>query len=428
MSKMNRRSLIKAMISAGAVSTFASPLAAFAKAKKPHVVVIGGGFGGASAAKYLKRFDQNIDVTLIEPKETYMTCPGSNWYLAGFVDVKTITQTYDSLKKHGIDVVHQTVKTIDPKAKKVLLDGGKMVGYDRLIVSTGIDFKYDAIEGYTPEVAESKIPHAYQAGPQTELLYQQIRDMKQGGTVVVAPPANPFRCPPGPYERVSMMAAYLKENNPTAKIMVMDSKNSFSKMGLFQEGWQELYGDMIEFIPAIDGGQVTKVDPNTMTVFSEYEDIQADVINIIPPQKASKLAVKTGLTDDSGWCPINQTTFESTLHPDVYVIGDACIAGTMPKSGHSAASQGRICAAAIVSELNKWKMPEAKNANTCYSLIAKDYGISIVGVYEVKDGKIQEIPGSGGVSPKDADAAFRKHEADYAVGWYNSITTDLWKS
>lgn len=424
---MNRRSLIKAMVATGAASSFASPLSAYAKANKPKVIVIGGGFGGASVAKYLNRFDSDIEITLIEPKESYMTCPGSNWYLAGFTDVKTITQNYESLKERGIKVIHQTVEMIHAKAKKVTLDNGKSLNYDRLVVSTGIDFEYDAIEGYSAEVAE-KIPHAYQAGPQTERLYQQIRAMKQGGTFVIAPPANPFRCPPGPYERVSLVAAYLKEHNPTAKIMIMDAKDSFSKMGLFQEGWEALYGEMIEFIPAIDGGKVTKVDPETMTVFSEYENIKADVINIIPPQKASKLAFKAGLTDDSGWCPVNQKTFKSKVNSDIYVIGDACIAGKMPKSGHSAASQGRTCAAAIVSEFNNWTMPTPKNVNTCYSLISEDYGISVAAVYELQEGKMVKVEGAGGVSPMGADMEFRKHEANYAFGWYKSIVTDLWKS
>jgi len=283
------------------------------------------------------------------------------------------------------------------------------------------------IEGYSAEVAK-KIPHAYKAGPQTELLYKQIREMKQGGTFVIAPPPNPFRCPPGPYERVSMVAAYFKEHNPTAKIMILDAKNKFSKMGLFKEGWEQLYGDMIEFIPAIDGGVVTKVDPETMTVFSDYENIKADVINLIPPQKAGALAFKAGLTNETGWCPVNQETFESTIHRGIHVIGDACIAGKMPKSGHSAASQGKMCAAAIVSQLHNWAMPRPKNVNTCYSLISKDYGISVAAVYEMHDGTIGSVKGSGGVSPMGSDSAFRKMEANYARGWYKSITSDLWHS
>ncbi|MBN2866117.1 MAG: FAD-dependent oxidoreductase [Thiotrichales bacterium] len=435
---MNRRTLIKAMAAAGVATPLVSSLtgcATAAKAQanpatagKPRVVVIGGGFGGATAAKYLKRFDNNIDVTLVEKKETYMTCPGSNWYLAGLIEGEKITQNYDTLKnKHGVRVIHDTVTGISAGNKEVMLAGGSVLGYDKLIVSPGIDFKYEEIEGYSAEVAE-KIPHAYQAGPQTELLYKQIRDMKQGGTFVIAPPGNPFRCPPGPYERISMVAEYFKKNNPTAKIVCLDQKNKFSKAGLFKEGWKKLYPGMIEVIPAIDGGKVTKIDANSMMVYSDYENIKADVMNIIPNQKAGKLAFDAGLTDASGWCPVNQETFESKIHPSVYVIGDAAIAGKMPKSGHSASSQAKMCAAGIVSSIHNTAMPRPKNTNTCYSLVSGDYGISVVAVYEMKDGTIQGVKGAGGVSDTGADAAYRKMEANYARGWYTSIAADIWQS
>ncbi|NPA72126.1 MAG: FAD-dependent oxidoreductase [Gammaproteobacteria bacterium] len=439
MKKLNRRAVIKAV----AVSSVAVPVAssltgcvtdgvksqteANPAGSNIRVVVIGGGFGGTSCAKYLKRFDGNIEVTLVEPKKTYMTCPGSNWYLAGLTDAKSITHDYTSLSDiHGVNVVHQRVSNIDAAAKSVSLEDGTILGYDRLVVSPGIDFKYEMIEGYS-EADVDKIPHAYQAGPQTELLYKQIREMKQGGTFVIAPPPNPFRCPPGPYERVSMIADYFKKNNPTAKIIVLDSKNKFSKQKLFQEGWDALYGDMIEWIPAIDGGVVTKVDVATKTVYSEYETIKADVINLIPPQKAGKLAFDAGLTKGD-WCPINQETFESTIHRGIYVIGDSSIAGKMPKSGHSAASQGKMCAAAMVSDIHNWAQPRPKNVNTCYSLVGSDYGISVAAVYELHDGVIGKVKGAGGVSPMGADDAFRKMESNYARGWYKSITADIWHS
>lgn len=432
-SRFKRRALIKAMAASGAALSFTAPLSAQAmskepEAKGPKVVVIGGGFGGATCAKYLKRFDSNIQVTLVEPKKTYMTCPGSNWYLAGLTDSETITHDYTALaERHQVAVIHNRVSGIDAAAKKVTLADGSTLAYDRLVVSPGIDFKYDAIEGYSEAVID-RIPHAYQAGPQTEILYQQIRDMKQGGTFVIAPPANPFRCPPGPYERISMVASYFKQYNPTAKILVLDAKDGFSKMGLFKEGWAELYGDMITWVGASDGGAVTKVDAATMTVSSGYGDIQADVINLIPPQKAGKLAFDAGLVDESGWCPVNQETFESKIHRDIHVIGDASIAGKMPKSGHSANSQGKMCAAAIVSHFNNLAMPRPKNVNTCYSLVDADYGISVAAIYEMQDGIISPVAGAGGVSPMATDAGFRKREADYARGWYKSITADIWNS
>ncbi len=438
MNKINRRAVLKAAAAIGVTVPFISSLTGCggSEAKlqanpadgQTRVVVVGGGFGGAATAKYLKRFDANIAVTLVEPKETYMTCPGSNWYLAGLTDAKSITHDYKFLtEKHGVDVIHDMVTGVDTKAKTVTLANGSILGYDRLVVSPGIDFKYEMIEGYSADVID-QVPHAYQAGPQTEILYKQIREMKQGGTFVIAPPPNPFRCPPGPYERVSMVAEYFKKHNPTAKIMVMDSKDSFSKQGLFTQGWKQNYGNMIEWIPAIDGGVVTKVDIASKTVYSEYGTIKADVINLIPAQKAGKLAFTLGLTDESGWCPVNQETFESMIHRGIHVIGDASIAGKMPKSGHSAASQGKMCAAAIVSQVHNWAMPRPKNTNTCYSLVAADYGISVVAVYEMQDGVIGSVEGSGGLSPSDADAAYRKMEADYARGWYKSITTDIWHS
>jgi len=339
-----------------------------------------------------------------------------------------ITHDYKSLaNKHGVKVIHDTVTGIAAGSKQVELAGGVVLGYDKLIVSPGIDFKYEEIPGYSAEVAK-KIPHAYQAGPQTELLYKQLREMKQGGTFVMVPPGNPFRCPPGPYERLSMVAEFFKKNNPKARIVCLDRKNKFSKFGLFKEGWETLYGDMIEWVPAIDGGKVSKVDPDSMTVYSDYEDIKADVINIIPSQKAGKLAFDAGLTDKSGWCPVNQETFESKIHKDVHVIGDASIAGKMPKSGHSASSQAKMCAAAIVSGIHNTAMPRPKNTNTCYSLVGDNYGISVVAVYEMQDGTIGKVKGSGGVSPMGATAAHRKMEANYARGWYTSIAADIWNS
>lgn len=427
MHKMNRRALIKAIAATTAAAPLVYSSVTHAAAKKK-VVVIGGGFGGASCAKYLKRFDSSLDVTLVEPKETYMTCPGSNWYLAGLTDAQYITHNYKSLSdKHGVNVIHDMVNDIDANGKTVSLANGSKLSYDRLVVSPGIDFKYDAIEGYSADVID-QIPHAYQAGPQTEILYKQLREMKKGGTFVIAPPPNPFRCPPGPYERVSMVAAYLKENNPTAKILILDAKDKFSKQGLFTEGWKQEYDGMIEWVPAVDGGKVKKIDAATKTVYSDYGTVKADVLNVIPPQKAGKLAFKAGLTNDSGWCPVNQETFESTIHRGIHVIGDACVAGRMPKSGHSAASQGKMCAAAIISQFNNYAMPRPKNVNTCYSLIAKDYGISVAAVYEMQDGMIGPVSGAGGVSPSGSDAQTHKLEANYARGWYKSITADLWNS
>lgn len=426
---MNRRQFVRtASITALLPLAGVSLTACAEKRTGPaRVAVIGGGFGGATVATYLKKYNPAMEVTLIEAKTSYMTCPGSNWYLAGLRDEASVTHNYDGLKKRGINVVHDTVSAVDTDARSIKLASGGSLAYDKVVVSPGIDFKWGAIEGITKENAE-KTPHAWQAGAQTNLLKSQIEGMRQGGTFVMVAPPNPFRCPPGPYERVSMVAHYFKQHNPTAKILILDQKDAFSKQGLFVQGWNELYGDMIEWVAAKDGGKVSKVDANAMVVHADYGDVKADVINAIPAQKAAPLAFAMGLTNDSGFCPVDMKTFESTIKKDVYVIGDACIAGTMPKSGHSASSQGKICAAAVVNALAGKSTPEASHVNTCYSLVSDKYGISVAGVYNLQDGKIAEIKGSGGVSPMDADANFRQMEANYALGWYASITHDVWGS
>ncbi len=435
MKKLNltRRDLIKSSAALGIVPAAGLLTACETMAKhhggkhKPHVVVVGGGFGGATCARYLKKYQPDLKVTLIEPKKTYTTCPGSNWYLAGLTSFDSITHDYSNLASLGINVVHDWVTGVDPESKSVSLKGGSRLKYTKLVISPGIDFRWDSIEGYGPKDVDS-VPHAWQAGSQTKLLYDQIRAMPNGGTFIICPPPNPFRCPPGPYERVSMVADYFKKHKPKSKIIILDAKDKFSKMPLFMQGWQELYGDMIEWIGASDGGKIQSVDVANKTVTTtEGETFKADVLNVIPAQKAGKLAFDAGLTNDKGWCPVNQQTFESSIHKDVYVIGDASIAGKMPKSGHSANSQGKLCAGAIVSALNGWEAPNPKLANTCYSLVARDYGISVVAVYQY-DGKLMnKVKGAGGVTPLNAPASQFLAEATYARGWYKSITHDTWR-
>ncbi len=394
------------------------------------VVVVGGGFGGATCAKYLNRFDSDLEVTLVEPNHRYTTCPGSNWLLGGLRTMDTITHDYSVLNsRYGVRVVHDTVTTIEPGQRRVMLAGGQSLAYDRLVVSPGIDFRWEAIEGYDASVAE-RIPHAWKAGSQTQLLYDQLRAMPDGGTVLMSIPGNPFRCPPGPYERASMIAHYLKTSKPRSKILLLDTKDAFSKKGLFEQGWADLYPGMIEWVAGSSGGKVNRVDAATRTVYAqeEMEEHKADVINIIPPQRAGQLAQNAGLTNESGWCPINQQTFESTIHPGIHVIGDSSIAGAMPKSGHSANSQAKMTAAAIVSMLKDQPVISPSHVNTCYSLIAPDYGITVAAVYRLgDDGAIAGVEGAGGVSPTAAPREFRAREANYAQGWYASITQDSFR-
>ena len=427
MNTYDRRRFIKLLGGSGMMLASINPLSVFAQSKSAsaRVVIVGGGFGGATCAKYLNMFDPSISVTLIEPSMRFKTCPFSNAVLSGLRDMDSISHGYQAHEKRGINVVHDKVIQIDAAGKNVTLSNGKTLPYDRLVLSPGIDFKWDEVDGMQASDAEL-IPHAWQGGPQTTILRDQLVAMKDGGTVIIAPPDNPFRCPPGPYERVSLIAYYLKQHKPKSKILILDAKAKFSKQALFMQGWEKLYPGMIDWVSGDKGGRIDSVDVKNRTIHSESGDKhKADVINLIPPQKAGLIAHTAGLTNSDGWSPVNQRTFESKTHPGIHIIGDASIAGKMPKSGFAANSQGKVCAAAIVSAIHGSKMPDPSYVNTCYSLVSPDYGISVAAVYRYSDDKgIYKVKGSGGVSPKDADAAFRKLEARYAKGWYDSITSD----
>jgi sulfide dehydrogenase [flavocytochrome c] flavoprotein chain len=428
MAKINRRSFLKVVGAAGAAGSM-SGLGSLAWAAKEgkaggHVVVIGGGFGGASCAKTIATVAPGVKVTLVEMSDKYITCPFSNLVIGGLRDMPSITHSFDGLKKHGVNVVQDVATGVDAAGKKVTLKKGGTLSYDRLVLSPGIAMRWGGIEGYD-QAAADKMPHAWKAGEQTTLLRKQLEAMKDGGTVIMSAPANPFRCPPGPYERASLIANYLKANKPKSKILILDSKDAFSKQALFQQGWERHYPGMITWVPAASDGKVVSVDPKQMQVFTEFEEHKGDVVNIIPPQQAAAIAISAGLTDASGWCPVDPQTFESTVHKNVHVIGDACIAGEMPKSGYSANSQGKIVASAIAALLNGQPVPQPSYINTCYSLIAPDYGISVAGVYQVADGKIAAVKDSGGVSPLQASDRERQIEAMHARSWFRNITSDM---
>lgn len=425
MNTIKRRDFLKAAGYGGLALTAFNPLTAMAKKTSARVIVVGGGFGGATCAKYLNRFDPNLSITLIESSKHFTTCPFSNLVLGGLRDMSSIEHGYTAHGRRGIKVVHARVTEIDAAKKSIKLDNGKQLPYDRLVLSPGIDFKWDKVEGM--KATDAKLmPHAWQAGPQTLLLGKQIKAMSNGDVFILAAPANPFRCPPGPYERVGMIAHYLKQHKPKSKILILDAKDKFSKQPLFMQGWEQLYPGMIEWVSASKGGRTDYVDVKNRTIHTEGGDKhRASVINYIPPQQAGVIARTAGLTNSDGWCPVDQRSFESSVHAGIHVIGDASVAGKMPKSGFAANSQGKVCAAAIVSDLHGLTMPEPSYVNTCYSLISPDYGISVAAVYRhSKEKGIYKVDGSGGVSPKDANAQFRKDEARYAVGWYDSITAD----
>jgi sulfide dehydrogenase [flavocytochrome c] flavoprotein subunit len=396
-----------------------------ADAPKARVVVVGGGYGGAIAAKYLKLADPDLRVTLIERNPVYVSCPLSNEVLSGERDLDSLTFDYRGLSRRGIAVMGDEIVEIDPEQHFVRGKGGARYNYDKLILSPGVSFDFGAIDGMSAALADSSIPHAWKAGPQTLLLRKQLEAMPDGGVCAIVAPPNPFRCPPGPYERAAQIALYFSHHKPKSKVMILDAKDAFSKQGLFQAGWKEHYGDMVEWVSAAAGGSIEAIDPDTMTLTGVVEDFQADVINLIPPQRAAELAVSNGLVDDSGWCPVDQQTFASTLQPDIYVIGDAAIAGAMPKSGYAANSQGKVCAMAVAAAINGQPAPAPSYVNTCYSILAPDHGISVAGVYELKDGEIVSVPGAGGLSSPDADARTRAIEVQFAIGWYRNITSDM---
>lgn len=426
MSNRNRRDFLKLLGAGGLAAAGGSLFLPFnAQAKTGgRVVVVGGGFGGATCANYIRRFDPSIEVTLIEPSKEFITCPFSNTVLAGIYGMDYITQSYEGLEKNrGVKVIHDLVKTIDPAAKKVSLKGGSSLSYDRLVVSPGISFRWDAIEGAS-EASAQIMPHAWKAGTQTLLLQKQLNAMKDGGTFIIAVPQKPYRAPPAPYERASLVAYYLSQKKPKSKVIVLDSGDGNEELPVFKAAWKELYPNMIEWVKGSDQGEINKIDTKSMTVFGRSgAKHKGDVINLIPPQKAGEIALSSGLAGKNGWCDVDSATFESKAHKGIHVIGDACVAGEMPKTGHAASSQGKICAAAVVTALRGEKLPaDFTYSESIYSLLAPRYGISSAGVYRLKSGKITRV--SGGVSDVDASNKTRVKESNFAKGWYKGITTD----
>ncbi len=428
--KITRRGFIQAATAATAAGMIGTPYLAVAGSKK--VVVVGGGTGGATAAKYIKMADPSIDVTIVESNKHYYTCYMSNEVLSGSRSIDSIRFGYTGLAAHGINVINDTVTSIDAGKRVVKTAGGKSLSYDRCVVAPGIDFKFDGIEGYDASVANN-IPHAWKAGEQTVTLRNQLKAIKDGGTVCICPPPNPFRCPPGPYERASQIAMYLKAKKPKSKIIILDPKPKFSKMGLFTQGWERLYGyksdnSMIEWQGTPEGSDdnvLQSVDAATKTVTTGFSEVKADVLNVIPAQKAGKIAFAAGLVNDKGWCPVDLKTFESTIHPGIHVIGDASVATGMPKSGYAANSQAKVTAAAVVSMLNGHEVGTPSYVNTCYSIVGHEYGISVAAVYRLNESGTKITSVSGGLTPGDASDETLKREASYAHSWFTNITNDI---
>ncbi|HEX3501243.1 MAG TPA: FCSD flavin-binding domain-containing protein [Stellaceae bacterium] len=421
-SRTSRRDFLKAAASGASAALL--PLPALAQGASGRVVVIGGGFAGATCARMLKRSDPRLTVTLVEANAKFIACPFSNGVIIGLRELEAQTFGYDSLEKDGVALSFVPAVAVDPPSRSVTLANGTVLNYDRLVLAPGIDLNWKDLPGYD-EAAASRMPHGWKAGKQTLLLRRQLDAMADGGLVVITAPANPFRCPPGPYERASLIAWYLKTKKPKSKLIILDAKDAFSKQRLFQNAWAALYPGLLEWVPLSSGGKVTSVDPATLTLSTDFAAHKADVANVIPAQKAAGIAALAGVADRTGWCPIDPVSFASTLQPDIHVIGDAAIAGAMPKSAFAANAQAKICAAAVATLLAGGTPTEPKLINTCYSLVAPDYGISIAGVYHPVKGLLVDVEGAGGVSPLDAPATFRAEEAELANGWFNTITAEV---
>ena len=414
---LNRRTFLS---TAAATAVAAAPMVK--AAGTPRVVVVGGGAGGATVARYIAKDSKGaIDVTLIEPTRTYYTCFFSNLYLGGFKSINDIGHTYGALAAGGVNVVHDWAIGVDRAAKTVTLAGGGSVPYDKLILSPGIDFVDGAVDGWDVS-AQNAMPHAYKAGSQSELLKAQLSAMPQGGTFAMVAPPNPYRCPPGPYERVCMVAHFLKTNNPTAKIIVADPKPKFSKMALFQEGWSDHYEGMIDWIGSDFGGGDVSVDPKAMTVTIDGEVTKVDVCNVIPAMKAGRIAELAGVTEGN-WAPVNAADMSSKADADVYVLGDACHQGDMPKSGFSANSQAKVCANAVRGALTGSRVFPAKFANTCWSLISLDNGVKVGATYKATPEKIAKVDGF--ISATGETNTLRRATYEESEGWYTGITTDM---
>jgi NADPH-dependent 2,4-dienoyl-CoA reductase/sulfur reductase-like enzyme len=418
---ISRRDLLT---TAAAVASAALPIPAMSQGSAGRVVVVGGGFAGTTCARFIRRIDPRITVTLVDGSPVFIACPLSNAVIAGLRDLQAQQFGLDKVADDGVVLARAPAIGIDAQARFVALTNNARVSYDRLVLAPGIDLRWDALPGYS-EAASERMPHAWKAGEQTLLLRRQLEAMEDGGTVIISAPANPFRCPPGPYERASLIAYYLKTKKPKSKLILLDAKDAFSKQGLFQNAWKELYPGMLEWVPLSAGGKVTSVDVADMTLVTEFGKHKATVANVIPPQKAGRIAETAGAADRSGWCPVDPVTFESRQQPNIHVIGDAAIMGAMPKSAFAANAQAKVCAAAVAKLLGGSSPDQPKLINTCYSLVAPDYGISVAGVYRAADGQLKEVEGSGGVSPIDAPSSTRALEARLADGWFKTITEEV---
>jgi sulfide dehydrogenase [flavocytochrome c] flavoprotein chain len=417
--RFSRRKFLELATAAAAGAAMSWDCAAAMPAgPKARVIIVGGGFAGASCALHLRSANPALEVTLVDPDDRYITCPMSNSVLVGLRALGSITVSRDALERRGVTLARDRVEAIDAQRRQVRLGRGATLAYDRLVMAPGIRFLWGQPQGYD-EAAARVMPHAWQAGAQTEILAAQLRGIRSGGVVAISVPAGPMRCPPGPFERAGLMADFLKRRNPRAKILIFDANNHFPKQDLFTDAWQALYPGMIDWIPVVRDGAVVRVAPAEMTIYTSHDAHRADVINIIPPQAPALLAVEAGLASGHGWCPIDPQTFESTLIPYVHVIGDACIADPMPKAASSANAQARQCALAILAALEERPSSAPILESVCYSLLAPDRALSIHGRFQAADGRMLQLPAAAEPEP-----AAGEEEARNAADWYQRIVAD----
>lgn len=417
---IRRREFLKAGAASAALAELAGCASLPGAAPRGRVAVVGGGYGGATAAKHIRLLDPSIEVTLIEPNEAFVSCPLSNMVLGGFRTLADITTPYSGLERHGVKVVRDTATVIDPERKQVGLARGGSVAYDRVIVSPGVDFMWEALPAMASAEAQAKVLHAWKAGPQTAQLRRQLEAMPDGGVYVLQIPLAPYRCPPGPYERACQVAAYFKAQKPRSKILILDENADVTSKGaLFKKAWAELYAGMIEYRP---NSKAVDVDWRNNTVKLEFGDVKGDVLNVVPPQRAGSIAAPF-ITANRRWCEVDWTTYESKAVKNAHVLGDALqIAPAMPKSGSMANAHGKVCAAAVVALLNnEAPNPSPTMINTCYSMVSDKMAMHVTSVhkYDEKDRTMKAVPGSGGVSPGHSEA-----EGAYTMNWARNIWAD----
>ena len=420
---VSRRTFLRRSAGAAATGILGRVHAGQRASLKAKVLVVGGGFAGSACALMLRHLLPALDVTLVDPDDRYVTCPMSNAVLVGWRDFDSITVSRQGLGRGGVTYVQDRVVAIETGPRRARLGGGAALAYDRLVVAPGIRMRWGMPEGYD-EAAALIMPHAWQAGPQTLILAAQLRAIRDGGVVAISVPAGPMRCPPGPFERASLIAGFLRAHKPRAKVLIFDANNHFPRQDTFSEAWRVLYPGMIEWIPVTEDGAVVRVAPAEMTLYTAHAAHRIDVANIIPPQAPGLLALQAGLASDHGWCPINPQTFESSSVGGVHVIGDACIADPMPKSASAASAQARQCALAIAASLEGREVPAPHFDSVCYSLLEPRSALSIHGRFRVAQGLIQQLQGAQLQGAEDSQPATAAQEALNADDWYRRIVRD----